>query len=304
MKSDFFSQFENKKDAGFPFAESIIHRLTPTLLATLIALSFFLIASVFSYAVFEGREISVGKEGITIEPGEFSRPPSIVPDPIAYKVAPTLPEPDYKNFHILKDVRIIDLRSHRLVPAHKKDEKYSPVTWSRYTLMEKNTESSAPLVFEFGTSGVDLSPRCLTHEYQLVKSTGPHFHGKTNLKNTWHVQVDVSDEKLFRPFLVITEATYWNAFNEKDKEWAAMVAQENTVTDELVMIILFPKKRTFHKLIRYAYQHKEEERKQFRGTDTVIPSKNGQVLLWRIKNPVPGYVYEAHWDWKLPTGVT
>lgn len=299
MKSYFRSKLGNGKDAEFSLAQSIINRLTPKLLATLLTIFLLLMASVLVYAVFEGNNISIGKEGIQIGPGELSRPPSIVPMPINYQEVSTLLEPDYKDVHFLKDVRIIDLRSHRLVPENKKNEKYSPVTWSRYSLVEKISESDSPLVFEFGTTGIDLSPRSLTHEFQLVKSTGPHFHGKTDLKITWHVQVDVTEEKPFSPFLVITEATYWNAFNGKEKEWAGMVAQENTKTDEIAMIILFPKKRTFTNLTRYGYKHKEKDRKQFRGSDTVIPSKNGQVLLWRIKDPKPGYVYEAHWDWKI-----
>ncbi len=221
--------------------------------------------------------------------------PSTVPKPSKYVQLAEAAEPTYEGFRLLKDIRVIDLRSRIPVPEDKKGEEYSPVTWTRYTLLKKLSADRKFVDFEFGATGSNVYPRCLTHEYELREVTGPHFHGKIKLKHTWQIRVDVKDVKTNEDFLIINEATYWNAFAGEEKEWAATTVTEKT--DVIAMVILFPQDKPFKKYRFYGYPHGSRELKQFRGKSTVIPSENDQVLLWRVENPKEGYTYQINWTW-------
>ncbi len=263
---------------------------------------------IFGAEIRGGRPIAIFVIGVTlvIFPLKFSvdvlKPPpppppgpSIVPKPTKYVEVAEAAEPTYEGFHLLKDIRVIDLRSRIPIPKDKKGKEYSPVTWTRYTLLEKLTQDREFVDFEFGTTGLDVYVRCLTHEYILRKVTGPHFHGNIELKNTWQIRVGVKDVELNEDFLIINEATYWNAFSGEIKEWAAMTVTEKT--DLSAMVILFPKDKPFKKYKLYAYPHGSRKLKQFRGESVVIPSENDQVLLWRIEEPKEGYTYQVNWTW-------
>ena len=255
-----------------------------------------------------GRPLVVFLVGVvlTIFPLWFSvdyskpRPPpgpglSIVPMPIEYIKVPEAAEPTYEGFHLLKDIRVIDLRSRIPVPEDKKGEEYSSVTWTRYTLLKKLSAGRTFVDFEFHTTGVALYARSLTHEYDLWKLTKPHFHGKIKMKHRWYVHVDVKDVKTNQDFVIINEATYWNAFSGEKKEWAVIVVTDET--DVIAMVIMFPEDKPFKNFTLYAYPHGSRELKQFRGKSTVVPSENHQVLLWRIENPKKRYAYQLNWTW-------
>lgn len=223
----------------------------------------------------------------------------VVPPPKDFKEVKSLPEPTYNGFTFKKDLRIIDLRSRIPVPKDKKDkkeEKLSPVTWTRFTVMTKDREDVNPLDFEFGTTGI-LYPRCLTHEYELFKSLDPHYHGDINLKNTWHVRVDLSEEQVGDyPFLLINEATYYNAFAGEKSEWASITAQKGAKTELIGMVILFPEDKPFKTYALYEYKH-GQMKKPIRSPTTITPSANNLVFVWKIPNPKPGYAYHLEWTW-------
>ena len=219
----------------------------------------------------------------------------IVPEPTEYEPVPSLPDPTYEGFLFQKDIRVLDLRSRRVVPEDKKDTKHSPATWTRYTLVRKLSAERKSLEFEFATSGVDIHPRCLTHEFELLKSTEPHYHGDVNLKNTWHIRVDVAGIQPNTDFLIINEATYWNAFQGKKGDWAAIAGKENT--EIIGIIILFPEGRPFKDIVLSSGPHRSKELKPFVGQSTQIRSQNNQVFLWKIENPKEGYTYQASWTW-------
>lgn len=221
---------------------------------------------------------------------------SIVPGPGKFIEVAEAGEPNMEGFRILKDVRLVDLRSRVPIPESKKNQEYSPVTWTRYTLLKKLSPAKEFIDFEFGTTGVKVSPRSLTHEFQLRKLTKPHSHGATKLRHTWQIRVDVKNVKTNEDFLVINEVTYWNGFSGEEKEWAAMPVEENT--DLIAMILLFPEKKPFKGYdLWYSPRHTSQELKPFRDPSVVIPAENHQVLLWHIDKPIKGHQYQIDWTW-------
>lgn len=220
---------------------------------------------------------------------------SVVPVPEDVEEVDSLPDLSQEGFHLTKDFRIIDLRSRILVPEDKKDERYSPVTWTRYTLLRRLSADKKTLDFEFSTSGVDVYPRCLTHEYSLKKLAQPDVHGDVELKTRWQLQADVAGEPIDNDFLVLNEVTFWNAFTGEEQEWAGMgVPQE---VDVIGLVLLFPQDKPFKSYSLYAYPHGSREKKSLRDPSIVIPSENNQVLLWKVENPKVGHTYQINWTW-------
>jgi len=243
------------------------------LAAIFVALAVFLILGAF----FQGREVSFWPPRIGPKP-QGPAAPSLVPPPTQSEVTEThqLSPPDYGPFAFNKDIRVVDLRTRLPVPEDKIAERYSPVTWIRYTLVKK-TRPANQLSFQFATTGVGLDPRCLTHNYSLKKAVEPDVHGERRLGENWEIQVDVSDVPLKEEFLVINEITYWNAFRGEDHDWAAIKAEQDTA--EIALLLLFPQKKPYTSYELYAYPHGSEKQKIFAGESTVFPSKNHMTLF-------------------------
>ena len=170
------------------------------------------------------------------------------------------------------------------------------MVWTRYSLLVKTDQASDSVQFEFGTTGPHLSPRALTHNASLVKDTsGTHVHGSDTLRTTWRVQVDISQEEVGVPFLIVTEATYWNGFSGEDAEWAAITAQSGT--EEVAIIILFPELKPYETFELRACPHGSSTCGQWFGESVVVPSQNGKAFVWKIRDPEPEYTYQVHWTW-------
>ena len=204
-------------------------------------------------------------------------------------------EPTYRGFRFLKDVRVVDLRSRVPVPPDKQSEEYSPVVWTRYALVEKTADAPDSLTFEFATSGVGLRPRVLTHHHRVLRSIAPHVHGDKTMREAWRVQADVSTEPIGVPFLVVTEATYWNGFAGEDAEWASIASGENT--EEIAIILMFPENKPFGEYELRAYPHGEPMCGVMQRPYERVAGPENRLLTLKIPAPREGYRYQVNWTW-------
>ena len=101
----------------------------------------------------------------------------VVPEPKNIGKIPNFADPTYDGLSVIKDIRIVDLRWRRPVPESKRNEKYSPVTWTRYTHFKKIDPHREFVDFEFATTGVGIHARSLTHKAKLWEAVEPHYHG-------------------------------------------------------------------------------------------------------------------------------
>ena len=215
------------------------------------------------------------------------------------RIVPTLTDPEYDGVEVLKDVRVIDLRGRVPVPPEKKtSDKISSATWVRYTLMKKLKERNF-VEFESATTGAGIDARSLTHEYQLITTKQPHFHGSVQV-TPMVLKIDISNEPVGQEFLIISEMTYWNAFTGEDTDWAAMHRVQN---EEVAMVVLFPEEKPVQS---YKFlQHKPGmEPEPFRGKQRFYVSKNNLVLFWAPEDvkrdpeaPKRDLVYQVKWRW-------
>ena len=118
------------------------------------------------------------------------------------------------------------------------------------------------MTFRFATSGFEVIPRSLTHSYWIAQSESDvSIREKKNLNLVRNIIVDVSKEA-DNEFLVATEATFWNAFQNVN-EWASINAEDKD-TKVIGVSLLFPKNNlhTHVKIRRYNSKTKEEEQKK------------------------------------------
>lgn len=235
---------------------------------------------------------------VYLQPRDASPQPraSIVPVPLSFIETSDAAEPTLDGFRVLRDVRVIDLRARVPVPASQRlTTKLSPTNWTRYTLLRKLSDARKHVVFEFATTGFDISLRSLTHDAIPEKVTVPHLHGNVMLKHTWRLPIDVQRVRINQDFLVINEATYWNAFAGDDKEWAAMPVTDNT--DYVAMLVIFPEDKPFKSFDLYEKPRFSKELKRFPSPWTTFNGANHQTLLWQIDKPTKGYEYQVNWTW-------
>lgn len=221
----------------------------------------------------------------------------VVPQPpdSAVKRVDHLPPPNYEALVFLKDIRVVDLRARRTIPESMKNKPFSPATLTRYTLVRK-TKQMDKIRFQFATTGVGISPRCLTHPFKLYTVIKPDIHGGRKLKKNYEVEVDVSAVPVGQEFLIIIEATYWNGFRGEESEWASIKAQ-NTSTEEIGLLVLFPEGKPYKHYNLLFYPHGSDEKRVFRGESVLFPSETQQTLYWKIPNPLADYAYELDWTW-------
>lgn len=250
--------------------------------------------------------------------------PAIVPKPSTLRASQQniLPPPDYGKFIILKDIRVIDLRSRKKLNfwESKHGGTYSPVTWLRYTMLKKKSEhlDAQRVTFRYGTTGFAVYPRSLTHEYDLLFSKkDKKLHPLRKLNEVWHVNVDVSEEK-DKEFLVVTEATFWNAFQGK-KEWASIKAVDMN-TGSIAISLLFPENNPYRNIKLYKVNTETTDEKEITSEQInnnsmlstgskngitnesyhLFKGKRGQTkssVFWLVKNPQVGFRYDIKWEW-------
>ena len=230
-------------------------------------------------------------------PSHSSTIPQVVPKPSETTIENVdhIDHPNYQSLVFVKDIRVVDLRAIQKIPEEMKDQPYSPATWTRYTLVRKIANVD-DIRFQFATTGVGLSPRCLTHPFTLRRAIDFDIHGKRILKQNWEVVVDVSSVPIGQEFLIITEATYWNGFRGENGDWASIKAQ-NDSTEEIGLLVLFPEKKPYKSYNLFSYPHTNRNRKPFRGKMSLFPSETFKTLFWKIPNPQFNYAYELEWIW-------
>jgi hypothetical protein len=202
-------------------------------------------------------------------------------------------DPDYDGVHIVKDIRVVDLRSRIPVPPEKRTTaKLSPVTWTRYILVKRLSPEKKFMEVEFSTTGFGIDPRCITHKYEVITTRSPHIHGAREVK-PYVLKIDISNEPLGKEFLIINEATYWNAFTGEREEWAGMHAEQD---ETIALVLLFPEEKPFTSFNTYEYQRGQKP-EVFRGPSQVYQSEKRQVFFWKIEEPKKGFSYDVKWDW-------
>lgn len=225
----------------------------------------------------------------------FAKRAGIVPATESYKIREVRqpPVPEYSNFELLEDRRVIDLRDWKPFERASK-ERVSPVTWSRRVLLRKIRETDQAR-FEFATEGAGIDAECVSgQDYYLeagIISTSP----PQVLMKAFQVVVNVAKYKLGEEFQIEFQATFWNGSSDQE-DWAAykVYAPVKVVS----MLILFPEQKLFKwkKNVMYSPES-PDERPPPEDQRSLIYTPDHRAVFWEIREPIRDNIYEIQWGW-------
>lgn len=225
------------------------------------------------------------------------RPSSTAPPPRSFQQVDTIPEPSYTAFTFLRDTSVLDLREHnkgslwRLFPFVKR--KSHPANLTNAMLIRKSGNADV-ISFTYGTSGT-IDIRCLTHSCTLKRAIQPDKHAAGILDETWEVTADVKDIPVGAEFQIITEVTYWNAFDAPDKQWFATYPNAQVDAETAAVLIQFPEDRPFREYSLWGYTHRSDQAQRFAGKSAIVPGRDDLSLYWEVPNAQGTKTLEVRW---------
>jgi hypothetical protein len=227
------------------------------------------------------------------------KPPAIavVPDQKPVEVDELPKESNDDDYELIKDISIFDLRNWKYTPEEDKNTKYSAVNYTNY-LHVKKLKPINFITAHYSTSGYGIDMRCITHPAPVFKKkeVPDAFHDKPNDKE-YAIQIDVSKVEVGKEFLIVVEATYWNAFNDQNKNDASTyTGKEVKGMQELGLIVFFPDNKPFKEMEYYNTPENGEET-PYLSNSTIFPDKNKKFIYWSIKERLPNNHYTLKWTW-------
>jgi hypothetical protein len=221
----------------------------------------------------------------------------VVPPQPSVTTVDRISDPDHSAFVFLHDVSVLDLRGSTAHPLlkHINKTKTNPATLIN-TMLIRKTKAADTISFTYATSGT-LSARCLTHTCELRRAVQSDQHASGDLTETWELTAKITDVAPGQEFTLITEVTYWNAFDSAAKQWFATYANSQSEPEDLSMVLLFPENKPFTRYDLYQYAHGSTQRQTATGNTRVIPGAGHLALYWEIFQAQSNDTYEAHWDY-------
>ena len=229
--------------------------------------------------------------------------PNVVPLPTRWdpradlKVIEDMDDPDYEGFEILKDEKVWDLRCRKQVndPFRKETERISPVFQTRHLRLrrKKEAKNNDRIRIQYKTSGVAVDPRCAAFPFEVRRGSDPdQVLGEKNLKR-FEILIDVSDMEEGKLFDLEIEAIFWNAFQGKEKEWAA--TQVDADLERTSIWVIFPPDKPFEDFDVFKGPRSCDA--QATTAADVVAGRTKHTLWWDIHSPDRGYYYKLEWKW-------
>ena len=116
-------------------------------------------------------------------------------------------EPNYDGLEFIQQVMIVDLRRWRVVPPAQLDNKFSPVTWTRYLRFKRKTQNpQESIAFRFRTRGIDIDFRCRSPRKQHIAKKGRERKGFVGVMMfAWEFIIDIAHVQLgYESDLILT----------------------------------------------------------------------------------------------------
>lgn len=204
-------------------------------------------------------------------------------------------ENNIEDYQLLKDISIFDLRQWRFTPDSCKNRRFSPANYTNY-LHVKKTKDLDKIILHYATSGFAIDMRCITHSYTVEQRKKPLQHDGKNVKE-YAMTVDVHNVAIGQEFLIVIEATYWNAFNNLNGDDASTYTDEEVSgLNELGLIVFFPESKPFKQAERIDRDTKSGNEQSYRGHDEFY-TDDKKFIYWDIRERSPNHHYELRWTW-------
>jgi hypothetical protein len=224
------------------------------------------------------------------------KPSTVVPPPKDVKTVPKIGESGGEGILLLKDISIFDLRAWKEVPPSEANIRFSPVNYINY-LHVKKTRPTNVYRAHYATSGVAIDLRCITHQANILLQATPIEHAGAKMKE-YAVEVNVENVPVDQEFLIVNEGTYWNSFQDLQRESASTYTDtEIDQLDELALIVLLPESRPFKNYRLWYRPANSSNNEVYRELSKFYPDQAGRFLYWSITERKSDYHYTVTWDW-------
>lgn len=198
-----------------------------------------------------------------------------------------IPEGELKGQAFLSEdsVRVLDLRNqnHRAVLVEH--------------LRVKKIGDEAVLKFPYATNGLGMEGSCVSHDAPLVDKTDEIAEAgeDKHLKKQYEIEVDLKGVAKGETVLITNSVTYINGFEGPDKEW--FHAHVNLPTKSLTIILLFSPVLRPTSIKATEQVGKAKSRNVEREKGLPVKVEGGEMVYWRVANPLIGACYKLEWGW-------
>lgn len=206
-----------------------------------------------------------------------------------------IPEGELKGRAFLSEdtVRVLDLRNQKPLQAGEQNRAHLVEH-----LRVKKIGDEAVLKFPYATNGFGMEGGNLSHDAPLVDKTDelPEAGEDKHLKRQYEIELDLNGVAKGETVLINNAVTYINGFEGPDKEW--FHAHVNLPTKSLTIIVLFPPalRPTSIKSTEQVGKAKAREVEKEKGLPVKV--EGGEMVYWRVANPLIGACYKLEWVWK------
>ena len=223
----------------------------------------------------------------------------VVPQQVV-KTVDEIKDPDHTGFTFVRDLSVLDLRGSTGQPLLKHlgfltQGRTNPASLINTMVIRKNKPLDT-ISFTYATSG-SLRARCLTHQCDERRAMQLDEHASGILKETWELTAKITEVPVGQEFTLITEVTYWNAFDGSSKQWFATYANAQSENESLAIALLFPDGKAFSRYDPFQYPHGSPQAQPAQGNMRLVPGVANNTLYWEIFQSQSNYTYEIHWEY-------
>jgi len=203
----------------------------------------------------------------------------------------------FPGIEFLKTEASVDLRERQLVdPAVRDKVQISPAKWTVHSQVVKVSDSLKTVSSAYGQTGLKPNFHCTTHRFAEHENHDPPPVGCEALRR-WVLDIDISDEPTFRPFLVEHGMLAWNSFQGETSDWAAHAVQ--FPTRHVKFRVDFPPQKPFKtfRLCVYPIRPNAPREIHYPEPGEVETDPEKRWIVWHINEPRLAHYYRIDWDW-------
>lgn len=196
-------------------------------------------------------------------------------------------------------VKILDMRNQKPMPAAERHT----VPTNRVVLIDhyrlKKIGEEAQIKFPYATGGYGMEGCCISHSQTqkwFDKTDEPTEAGEDkHLRKQYEIQLDVKGVAKGEVLYVHNAVTYINAFEGETKDW--FHTHVNIPTRSLTIILLFPQAQRCLS-VKGTEKVGKDAAREIDMDNLPILVDDGEIVYWRIANPLIGAGYKLEWEWK------
>jgi predicted nucleotide-binding protein len=206
------------------------------------------------------------------------------------------------TYRLTETLHILDMTRRVATGSHNLETPFSEVALHRRDIIQKQLDKDEDFIAYFGTTGLEIkleSIKCsptrsedssIKSEFALRKKDNPF---EDPLRKSYNLRLHTADRPEGDELEVISNFTFWNAFQTEDKEWWSTDVKYQI--DKAIVILKFPDDKPCTQ-IKLSVKTEGEEIKELEDDPPII-TKGGKHVYWTGINLIckSKYIFEFRW---------